>query len=67
MPPVVVRDELRTGVLVELCQVPDIAERFYAITQSRRFPNPLVREILTDPKLQVYEDEKDPLEPVSIT
>lgn len=46
VPPVVVRDELRTGVLVERCQIPEITESFYAITQSRRFPNPLVRELL---------------------
>lgn len=56
VPPVVVRDELRTGSLVELCRVPDITEKFYAITQSRRFPNPLVREILTAPRLRVEDD-----------
>jgi LysR family transcriptional activator of nhaA len=56
VPPVVVRDELRTGVLVEFCQVPDITEKFYAITQSRRFPNPLVREILADSKRRVDDD-----------
>ena len=49
VPPVVVRDELSSGVLVERCRIPDITERFYAITQTRRFPNPLVREILTAP------------------
>lgn len=46
LPPVVVRDELRAGVLVERCAIPAIRERFYAITPSRRFPNPLVRELL---------------------
>jgi LysR family transcriptional activator of nhaA len=56
VPPVVVRDELRTGSLVELCRVPDITEKFYAITQSRRFPNPLVREILTAPRLRFEDD-----------
>lgn len=49
VPPVVVRDELRTGVLVERCRIPDLTESFYAITQSRRFPNPLVRELLEAP------------------
>ncbi len=49
VPPVVVRDELRTGVLVERCKIPEITECFYAITQSRRFPNPLVKEILSKP------------------
>lgn len=49
VPPVVVRDELINGVLVERCQIPEITESFYAITQTRRFPNPLVKEILTRP------------------
>jgi LysR family transcriptional activator of nhaA len=46
VPPIVVRDELRTGVLVEHCRIPELAERFFAIVPSRRFPNPLVAEIL---------------------
>lgn len=46
LPPVVVRDELRARTLVERCRVPQIEEGFYAISPSRRFPNPLVREIL---------------------
>jgi LysR family transcriptional regulator, transcriptional activator of nhaA len=46
VPPVVVQDELRSGVLVERCQVPQIRESFYAITPSRRFPNPLVRQLI---------------------
>jgi len=46
VPPVVVRDELRTGTLVEVHRIAEISERFYAITPSRRFPNPLVRELV---------------------
>ncbi|UPY37184.1 LysR family transcriptional regulator [Sediminicoccus sp. KRV36] len=46
VPPIVVRDELRTGQLVERCQVPGLVEGFYAITRSRRFPNPLLAELL---------------------
>jgi LysR family transcriptional activator of nhaA len=46
VPPVVVRDELRDGILVERCKIPEITESFYAITQSRRFPNPLVKELV---------------------
>lgn len=46
VPPVVVWDELVSGALVEHYKIPDITERFYAITQSRRFPNPLVKEVL---------------------
>lgn len=58
VPPVVVRDELINGLLVERCKVPEITERFYAITQSRRFPNPLVKEILAGP-LQAELDRAD--------
>ncbi|MEO1191199.1 MAG: LysR family transcriptional regulator [Pseudomonadota bacterium] len=46
VPPVVVRDELRSGLLVEHYRIPQIVENFYAITQNRRFANPLLREIL---------------------
>jgi LysR family transcriptional activator of nhaA len=46
VPPVVVQDELAARVLVERCRITGIEESFYAITPSRRFPNPLVRELL---------------------
>jgi LysR family transcriptional activator of nhaA len=46
VPPVVVQGELREGVLVERCRVPELRERFYAITPSRRFPNALARELV---------------------
>ena len=46
VPPVVVQDELRQGILVERYQISDIRERFYAITPTRRFPNDIVRELL---------------------
>jgi LysR family transcriptional activator of nhaA len=46
VPPVVVRDELASGRLRELCVVPGLTETFYGITLSRRFPNPLLREVL---------------------
>lgn len=46
VPSVVVRDELRQGVVHELCVVPEIAENFYAITRQRRFGHPLVRRLL---------------------
>lgn len=44
--PVVVQDELTSGRLVEAKDHPRISERFYAITMRRRFPNPLVQELL---------------------
>lgn len=46
VPPVVVRDEIERGELVETHRVPQLKESFYAITPSRRFPNPLVGELV---------------------
>ena len=50
VPPVVVQDELKAGVLVERCSIPNIKESFYAITQKRRFPNPFLKELLSSPR-----------------
>lgn len=49
VPPVVVRDELKAGLLVERCRIAQIQESFFAVSPSRRFPNPLVRELLARP------------------
>jgi LysR family transcriptional activator of nhaA len=46
LPPIVVTDELRRGLLAEAHRLPDIAETFHAVTVERRFPNPLLRELL---------------------
>ncbi len=46
IPPIVVRDELRSGSLVEAAQLDGIAESFFAVTLQRRFPNPLLAELL---------------------
>ena len=46
VPPIVVRDELESGVLVEHCRIPQLTESFYAITLNRRFPNRLLGELL---------------------
>ncbi len=46
VPPVVVKDEIESGALVETHRIPQISETFYAITPSRRFPNPLVGELV---------------------
>lgn len=48
VPPIVVRDELSRGDLVELLQLPGLVETFYAITPRRRFPNPLLEALLGD-------------------
>jgi len=44
--PVVVRDELASGLLVEGGRLPGLRETFYAVTLDRRFPNPLLRSLL---------------------
>ncbi|PAV25388.1 LysR family transcriptional regulator [Tamilnaduibacter salinus] len=45
LPPIVVRDELRSGSLTEIAQLPDLRETFYTITLDRQFPNPLLRDL----------------------
>lgn len=46
VPPVVVAGELERGQLVVHHRFAEICERFYAITPSRSFPNPLLAEWL---------------------
>jgi ABC-type lipoprotein export system ATPase subunit len=46
IPPIVVRDELLSGALVEAARLDGISETFFAVTQERRFPNPLLAEVL---------------------
>ncbi len=46
VPPIVVRDELASGALVEYCRIPQLTESFYAIIQNRRFPNQLLGDLL---------------------
>lgn len=48
LPPIVVRDELEAGILVEADRLPGIAETFYAVTVARKFPNPLLRQLLQE-------------------
>ena len=47
IPPIVVRDELASGRLVEAAQLDGIRENFLAVTRERRFPNPLLSELLS--------------------
>ncbi len=46
IPPIVVQDELATGRLIEAARLDDMRETFLAITRARRFPNPLLAELL---------------------
>lgn len=46
VPPVVVRDELRQGVLQEYCRLPDVYEEFFATSVKRRYQSPLLKLVL---------------------
>ncbi len=46
LPPIVVKDELAAGSLLELDRLPGISEQFLAVTTKRRFPNHLVATLL---------------------
>lgn len=46
IPPIVVRDELATGLLREAAKLEGMSETFLAVTLARRFPNPLLTEVL---------------------
>jgi LysR family transcriptional activator of nhaA len=50
VPPVVIKDELESGSLVERYRFSQIKESFYAITPRRRFPNPVLNELLSRDK-----------------
>lgn len=46
IPPIVVQDELSAGTLVEASRLDGIGETFLAVTRERRFPNPLLADVL---------------------
>jgi len=46
VPPVVVQDELKGGILIERCSISQLSESFYAVTMRRRFAHPVLREML---------------------
>lgn len=49
VPPVVVKDELERRVLVERARVSGLKEIFYAVTTSRRFTNPFLKMLISNP------------------
>lgn len=51
LPPIVVQDELSSGRLLEVDRLPGISETFYAVTIKRRFPNPLLADLLDQPPI----------------
>ena len=52
IPPIVVQDELAAGSLVEAAQLDDVTETFLAVTAARRFPNPLLSQVLTQSRFR---------------
>ncbi|MCB1424917.1 MAG: LysR family transcriptional regulator [Zhengella sp.] len=46
IPPIVVKDELASGVLVNADHLPGIRETFFAVTTRRKYPNPLLASLL---------------------
>ena len=53
LPTVVVRDELRSGRLVEYAVVPGLEESFYAISVQRRFEPPLLKALMKQSPAEV--------------
>lgn len=51
LPPIVVKDELDDGRLIEAEQLSGIVETFYAVTIERRFPNPVLTKLLRAKKI----------------
>lgn len=46
VPPIVVQDELKAGVLPEWQRLDNVVESFFAVVHKRRFPNPQLRLLL---------------------
>jgi LysR family transcriptional activator of nhaA len=46
IPAIVVQDELEAGRLKEYARLDEVREVFAAVTISRKFPNPLIAEVL---------------------
>lgn len=59
LPSVVVRDELRAGVLAEHCVVPGVVENFYAITVERRYQHPTLRPLLARDEADLLDASKE--------
>lgn len=57
MPEVVVKDELKNGILQSYCELPEVFENFYAVTVKKHFRkneiNSLINKFLTNKKEQI--------------
>lgn len=60
LPRVVVRDELRAGLLREYCVVPGLFENFYAITVERHFQHPRIQALLARDESEILAMDSAP-------
>ena len=51
LPPIVVKDELKSRLLKQALPLPEVTETFFAVTVKRRFPNPMLQELLDSQQL----------------
>ena len=58
LPLIAIKDELQQGILIEADRLPGISETFYAVTLDRRFPNPMLQQLIALP-LVVEADRPD--------
>lgn len=60
LPAIVVKDEIGAGTLVEGDPLKGITEAFYAVTMDRRYPNPLLRELIQHERTLSRQNERAP-------
>ena len=58
LPAIVVKDEITAGSLVEGDPLKGITETFYAVTMDRRYPNPLLRELIQHERVLSRQQER---------
>lgn len=58
LPAIVVKDEITAGLLVEGDPLKGITETFYAVTMDRRYPNPLLRELIQQERVLSRQSER---------
>ncbi|WP_426689446.1 LysR family transcriptional regulator [Rhodanobacter ginsengiterrae] len=58
LPAIVVKDEIGAGTLVEGDPLKGITETFYAVTMDRRYPNPLLRELIQHERTLSRQNER---------
>lgn len=57
IPPIVVRDELASGMLVDAGRIDGMRETFFAVMARRKYPNPLIQQLLKPQALMGPQDQ----------